>query len=304
MDDFKLRVFYTLAKKKNFSKTAKLLFLTPSAISRQIKSLEEHIGTTLFERRRDGVVLTQAGKLLFKYARQILSLYDKASDELSNLSNLIRGRLFAGASTTLGEHIIPKILSVFKKEHPHIEVYLKIANSEEIKRSLLAKELCIGLIDEKLEDENFESEHFLEDRLILIASKDHPLASREYVTLDDIKNEDFIMREKGSGTRKAIFNALNAKGINLRSFKIKAEVDSTAAVKSAVSENLGVSIISDHAIMDNEQNIAKIPITDIKFTTSFHLVYHKLQNISKTCNELLKFIKKFNVEELLTSRKN
>ena len=144
LENFRLQVFHTLAREKSFSKTAKLLCLTQPAVSHQIQVLEEYLEARLFERKKGKVSLTGSGEILLKYSQQILNLYERAEKEIADLTEVSNGRLRIGASTTIGQYLVPRIIGEFKERFGGIEIFLINANTQEIAAKLLADSIDLG----------------------------------------------------------------------------------------------------------------------------------------------------------------
>ncbi|GAW94203.1 LysR family transcriptional regulator, partial [Calderihabitans maritimus] len=240
MPDFhKLQVFLTVAEEGSFSAAAKKLHLTQSAISFQISALEEYYQAPLFERLSRGVALTETGEILKKYAREIIALSQRLDEDIAELKGLVRGRLTIGASTIPGEYILPRYIGIFTANFPKVEVNMKVADSKKVVDMVLAREIDLGMVGTLFDERKLVSRPVLSDRLLLIASPEHPLAKREKVELKDILDYPFVLRERGSGTRRVMERGLEEAGISPGQIKLRMELGSTEAVKTAVEEGLG-----------------------------------------------------------------
>lgn len=240
-----LLVFVTVVEKKNFSRAAETLNLTQPAVSQQIHSLEDHYQVKLFERNNKRVELTQAGEILYHYALQILRLHQEAYQAISDLLGLVTGKLTIGASLTIGEYVLPRLLFHYTQQYPDVEIAVTIGNTEVIAEHALMNRIDIGLVEGPVKPANLVITPFLEDELILIVPPNHRFASKSEVDVSELENEVFIVREAGSGTRFALTEILHSLQIHPRR---DIQFGSTQAIKEAVEVGLGVSFISKWGI--------------------------------------------------------
>lgn len=300
MDELSLRIFLTLAKESSFSKTGEYHYLTQPAISRRIKKLEEFVGTKLFERGKgQRIHLTKVGSKFLEYAERIIALYDKLYEDLSKDSLNKKDGFLCGASTTIGEYILPKILSIYKKRNPDVEIFLKVENAKRIKELLLQKSICMGLVEEEIEEEEFECIKFLEDEFLLLMSDKHPISKRERVYFSDILNEPWIMREEGSCVRRMIEEVLKSKGLGISNLNITMELASTEALKNAVRENLGISLIPTLSVRKNLEGLVQKRVEDVNFFANFYICYNRYNKRTKACKEFLDFLLSLDFRQLL-----
>ncbi len=291
MNDFTLRVFYNLAQLKNFSKVADELYITQSAVSRQIKNLEDKLVVKLFLREKEGVSLTEEGKILFGYVERILTLYEKATKEIDHLRHTSLNKIIIGASTTLCEYILPKIMSTFGKKYPEADIYLRVANTNEILKQLSTNAFNLAVVEAQFDNPSFIVEKVFEDELALIASNRHPWASKEQINFNEVLSEPIIIREQGSGTRKMLENALANLGVELSDLKVKMELDSTEAIKNAVGENLGVAFVSKATLIKMPEMIKIVPVTNMESRFDFNLIYSREKGLTSSALEFIKCLK-------------
>lgn len=241
-----LRIFLAVAKFRSFTQAADGLHLSQPDVSLHVRELEEEIGLNLFERVGKKIHLTQGGQVLIEQANRIFAQLREAEQALAELKGLMRGSLLIGASTTIGMYLLPQALSDFRRRFPEIQVNLKIGNTQEIERLVSGMEIDVGFIGGVLTpSRKLKVEPYLEDELVLILSSKHPLIKKKKIQLSDLDKETFILREAGSATRKVFEDALRAHKTEI---KIGMELDSTEAIKWAVVEGLGVSVVSKHAV--------------------------------------------------------
>jgi DNA-binding transcriptional LysR family regulator len=294
MNDFKLQVFHTVVLKKSFSKTAEALHLTQPAITHQIRALEEHFGVRLFDRKKNEITLTKAGEVLFEYSKEILRLYEKAEESMSALVEVAKGRLRIGASTTLGEYVLPKLIVAFKRKYPKIEISLDIGNSAKIIDDVCNNRVDLGLVETPhVNKKELIVSKFIDDELLVIVSKDHPWANRKEVTLEELKGEAFIFREEGSGTREVIERELANGGIKISELNIKMELGSPEAVKAAVEAALGISILSKWTVLKEERlNLIKsLRIKELRIFREFNFILNKDKFLTEASEKFTNFLK-------------
>src|SRR5574343_1330043 len=202
MADRRLQVFHAVAKHLSFTRAADALFMTQPAVTFQVKQLEEQYSTRLFERRHGSISLTPAGELVLAYAEKILALSDEMDIRLSEMTGEMRGPLLVGASTTIAEFMLPRVLGEFNALYPQVRARLIVANSESIESRVAEHTLDVGLIEEPAKGSGLNSVICCEDELRVICAADYPLAKLKTVTPKVLTDYEFISREPGSGTRE------------------------------------------------------------------------------------------------------
>jgi DNA-binding transcriptional LysR family regulator len=235
-----LLVFHEVVRHRSFSKAAEELFISQPAVTKHIKGLEHKVGTRLIERGRGGFHLSEAGKILFKSAQKISNHLREVEHHLGRLQKEHHGLLRIGTTESYSRCLMPKLLSGFQNLFPSIKIALDVGNSEEIEKSLTAYRNDLALIGMTKVPPKFESIPFLNEELVLIVSPSHPMAKREKVSLKAIRKFPFIIRAKGSTTRKIILKAFQELGICP---SLLIEAGSSEFIKQWVSEGKGISII-------------------------------------------------------------
>jgi DNA-binding transcriptional LysR family regulator len=248
LENFRLVVFRAVAEQLSFRKAAEELYLTQPAVSLQIKALEEDVGVQLFDRTGAHITLTAAGHVLLGYCEQVKTLLAQAEREIAALSGEHVGQLALGASTTIAQYVLPRLLGEFCREHPRVHPTLVSGNTEHIVEAVEKQKISLGFIEGPARSREVKTEPFLEDELVLIASTAHEWAERTSVCCSEIASIPLLMRERGSGTRHVIELALERQGVKRNSMHIVMELDSTEAIKSAVEAGLGVGFVSRWAI--------------------------------------------------------
>lgn len=304
MDDHKLRVFCTVAETKSFSKASEIIHLTQPAVSLQVQALEEIYGIRLFDRSNNTVVLTRAGTLLYKYAREILALYSSAEKEIGEITGLVKGNLSVGASTTIANYLLPAVIVAFKEKYPNIKVNLHVGNTRGVVDFLNSGNIDIGLVEGEVQRQKIVIEKLLTDELVLIMSPAHPWAKKKDIPISELTEEPIIIREEGSGTRQMIDRNLEKVGLSLQDLKVSLILGSTEAIKSAVEDGMGISIISAWAAKKEARfgTLKTATFKDIKFLRNFSLIYPKGYIKSHTVEQFLEFLKIYPIGELLNLR--
>ncbi|MBI1990558.1 MAG: LysR family transcriptional regulator [Betaproteobacteria bacterium] len=244
MADRRLQVFYTVARQLSFTKAAEQLFMTQPAVTFQVKQLEEHLNARLFERSRGRITLTSTGQLVLEYAERILGLSAEMDKRVSELTGAISGPLLLGASTTIAEFILPRVLGEFKARHPQVQTHMTVANSEIIESGVADFSIDLGLIESPSQLPGLHIEVCCDDELVMICAPGYKLARLEKVTPQQIMGEPYVSRESGSGTRQFADNYFRQVGIPPEDLNIVMELGSPEAIKGVVETGIGVAIMS------------------------------------------------------------
>jgi DNA-binding transcriptional LysR family regulator len=282
-----LKIFYAVAQKKSFTMAARELFLTQPAVTIQIQKMEKDYQTKLFDRVGKRIFLTESGKILFSYAEKILRLFTQAEEALIDVKELKSGKLSIGASATVGSYYLPKIFAVFGKKYPGIEIEMNVTNSYIVVEDVLAFKNDLGFVSRFHHLERLVVIPFLEEELVLIVPPDHPLAHKEEVLLEDLSGQPFISREMGSATRELIEEGVAKKGISMR---VVMDLASNEAIKKAVADGLGISIISKYVVQKEvDQGLLRmVTLADERIMRKFFIIYHEDKYLSSTLRAFLK----------------
>jgi len=243
-----LTTLLTVARTRNFSQAAKELKTSQGTVSNHISALEEQFETKLFERTANGVEVTETGLILIETAKQILQETQDAKIKINNIKNSPSGTIKIAASNIPGEHILPKIIDQFQKNHPNIKLKIESQDSLTSLNSLLKKVVDFAAVGTTQGfEEEIEFTQIGEDQLVLITPKNHKLGNRKAVNLKEIAQYTLIYRQETSGTRREIEKLFEINKIQLDKREIAFELGSTEAVITAVSEDRGLSVISSVA---------------------------------------------------------
>ncbi|PZE22536.1 selenium metabolism-associated LysR family transcriptional regulator [Paenibacillus xerothermodurans] len=272
-----LHIFYTVAEKGSFSHAAQALHMTQPAVTMQVQSLEDYFGTKLFHRSTKKIELSEAGRTLLPYAKRSIDLMKETDVSMSKFTHMLEGRLHLGASMTVGEYILPRLLGPFGKEYPNISVSMKVINTKQLLDEVLNHQLNFGLVEAEVHHPDVHTEAVMNDELMLIVPRDHPLAQKTEITMEEVLEYQFVLREQGSGTRRVMEEEMAKSGFDPGAMKIVMELGSTGAVKSAVEAGLGISILSQSSLKHEAALgvLAVKRIADIRFSRSFYAIYLK-----------------------------
>jgi DNA-binding transcriptional LysR family regulator len=299
MDLRRLEIFVKVAELGSFSRAAEALFLTQPTVSEHVRALEDALGVQLLDRLGRGATPTRAGTLLLGYARRMLALAREAAQAIEQFQGRVSGELTVGGSTIPGEYVVPELIGAFRGKHPDVRVSLLIGSSREVQTWVEEGRVEIGVVGAAPAARVLEGRPLMADELVVVVGAEHPWAARTTVSLDELKIEPMILRERGSGSRQTFERALEGAGLDLGDFRIVGEIASTQAIKQAVRAGVGVSLISRRAVEDEcrARLLACVAITDLTVTRAFHLITHRDRTRSPLAQAFLAF-----VESHLTSR--
>jgi len=276
-----LEVFVALVEHGSFTRAARVLGLSQSTVSGHMADLERRLGLRLVSRERSGVEPTPAGETLIGPARQTLRAERGTRMTAAELSGLIRGRVVVGASTIPADYVLPQLLGAFRARYPGIGVELRAGDTQEIVDLVLSGDAEAGVVGASPRTKRLESAPVGGDHLVLIAPPGHPFAERDDVALADVVGEPHVGREEGSGTWRAVLNALTAQRLG-EDLDVVCRVGSTSAVKAAVRAGLGVAFVSHLAIVDEVEagKLVAVPVAGFDVSRRFHVVSRKPEDMS------------------------
>jgi DNA-binding transcriptional LysR family regulator len=243
-----LKTFLEVVSAGSFLEAAKRLHVTQATVSNHIAYLEKYFGTRLFVRTRDGTYLTEEGKILNKRAQQILDFVNLTKKEIIHSSQKLRGVVKIAASTIPGEHILPILAGSFKKSYPEVDIEIEIGDTGTSIEKLAEGRIDIAAVGSLMNTNNkFETKVVARERLVIITSVNHELSNKKTLELSEVLNYSFVSREPSSGTRNEVNKIFNEQNIDPNKLNIVLELGSTGAVITAVSEGIGISIVSSIA---------------------------------------------------------
>ena len=264
--------------------------MTQPAVTFQIKQLEEHFSARLFERSHGRISLTPVGRLVLDYAERILGLSEEMQTRVAELTGAISGPLLLGASTTIAEYVLPRILGEFKVAQPLVHVHLTVGNSEMIEGRIADHALDLGLIESPSHLPGLASEVCCEDELVLICSPAHPFAKSAVVTPQQLAGAPYVSRELGSGTREFIDQYLRQCEMAPEDLDVVMELGSPEAIKGVVETGLGISIVSRATVARELKlgSLAAVPL-EPRLIRAFSLVHPREKFRSKLLTTFVAF---------------
>jgi DNA-binding transcriptional LysR family regulator len=288
----RLEIFLKVAELGSFSRAADALFLTQPTVSEHIRALEDELGVQLLDRLGRGTTATKAGTLLLGYARRMLTLSREARQAIEQFQGRMSGELVLGGSTIPGEYVLPALIGAFCAKYPDVSVALRIGSSRQVQDWVEQGHVEIGVVGAVPASRALESRPLMSDDIVLVVPPEHPWVARKTVTLEDVKREPLILRERGSGSRETLEDALKQAGLELGAFRVIGEIASTQAVKQAVRAGLGVSFVSHRAVDDEcrAKLLACVKVRDLTVTRAFHVVTHKDRSRSPLAQAFLAFV--------------
>ena len=286
-----LRAFRVVAECGTISRATSVLALSQSAVSRQLQALEAELGMRLFDRDGRTMALTEAGRVLLDHARTVLGSVSRARDAVDALKGLERGHLRVGAASTIGTYLLPPALGAFKQAYPGIDLTLEVANKAHILDRLVGGDIELGFAGPRLDLEDLAQIEYLQDELGLIAAPSHPLARAGRLRIADVASEVFIIRERGSGTREIVEEELRRAGVELARVM---EIGSTEAIKQAVANNLGVSIVSRYAVglETAAGRLAFAAVEDLKLGRPLYILHHRRRPLSQAATAFIGLLRR------------
>ena len=243
IENFRIRVFRSVAEHLNFSRAAEELLLTQPAVTQQIKALEEEFGVPLFDRGGGHIALTPGGKALLPFAEKMRTLGEDAVAAVAGAYGQHAGELSIGASQTIGQYLLPTFIAGFLKNNPEVRVRARSGNTDEMLELLLSGDIQLALIEGPELRKDLRIEPFMEDHMVLVVPASHGWADHE-VPLEALKGEPLLMREFGSGSRRVVEQALAGAGLKPKDLTVSMEIDSTEGLLNAVEAGLGVTFVS------------------------------------------------------------
>ncbi|MEB3225642.1 MAG: LysR substrate-binding domain-containing protein [Synechococcus sp.] len=245
-----LKVFETTARHGSFTKAAEELSITQPTVSGQVKQLTQTIGMPLFEHIGRKLYLTEVGEELLATCQGIFEQLDNFEMKLAALQGARRGQLRLGVITTT-KYFVPRILGEFCQDYPDIDVSLQVINHQQLHDRMAENQDDLYILSNLPDDLEVQAEAFLENPLVVVARADHPLAHRKNIPLSALQGVDFISREMGSGTRRAVEKLLAEHGVSVQ---MRLELGSNEAIKQAIAGGLGISVLSRHTLITEPSN--------------------------------------------------
>lgn len=283
-----LKVFEATARHGSFTRAAEELFLTQPTVSMQVKQLTKAIGLPLFEQVGKRLYLTDAGRELFSSCKEIFQRLDQLEMTVADLKGMKQGKLRLAVITTT-KYFMPRLLGPFCQQYPGIDVSLAVTNHERVIDRLANNQDDLYVMSQLPEHIDIKSHAFLDNPLVVVAPRNHPLAQEKQIPLKRVAEEMFIMREPGSGTRGAFQSLLDAHQLTV---KVRLELGSNEAIKQAIAGGLGLSVLSRHTLlldgMTNELTI--LDVEGFPIPREWYVVYLAGKQLSVVANTFLEYL--------------
>ena len=275
MSDFRLEVFYTVARRMSFTKAAATLFITQPAVTKHIYELEQQYNNKLFERNGNRIKLTRAGEVLLGHTEQLFDIYREIEFDMNALVDKKEGTLRLGASTTIAQYVIAPLLAGFHQKFNGIKLQLVNGNTEQIERALLNKEIGLGIVEGRSKNHEISYSEFIKDEIVLVCGKNHPLAGRTELDPALLNSSSFVIREQGSGTLEVIDYALKQLGMAMAELKIEIQLGSTESIKSYLMHSNCLAFISIHAITNElmQGSLRVIDVAGLNIIRDFYFIH-------------------------------
>ncbi|MGM3305448.1 LysR substrate-binding domain-containing protein [Anabaena sp. WFMT] len=281
-----LKVFEAAARHGSFTRAAEELFLTQPTVSMQIKQLTKSVGLPLFEQVGKRLFLTEAGRELFATCRQIFETISQFEMTVADLKGLKQGQLRLAVITT-AKYIIPRLLGPFCQLYPGIDISLQVTNHERILERMIGNLDDLYIMSQVPDHLDINFEPFLENPLVVFAPFNHPLAKEKNIPIERLGEEPFIMREPGSGTRRAVQSLFDEHGVKV---KVKLELGSNEAIKQAIAGGLGISVLSRHTLLTDAHEFSILDVQNFPIKRTWYIVYpagKQLSIVARTYYEYL-----------------
>lgn len=292
--DYRDSVFISVAENLSFSKAANDLHISQPAITRHIKELEGRYKTTLFERKGNKIYLTTAGEKVYHAFKKISQQYRNLDFEIGQLHHNFSGEFKLGASSTISQYVIPKIIASFHKRYPQIQIYLLNGNSFEMENLLLDNKIDLALVENQSTQSGVQYTNFLDDELIIVTGKNSVYAKHDTISLQDLTQIPIVLREQGSGTLEVIQHTLKKQNIHFEQLNTLIHLGSTESIKNFLQDFDGLAIVSEKAVQNELylQTLVKIKIVGFSISRKFRIAYkqgHKSKQVELFENFLVNY---------------
>jgi DNA-binding transcriptional LysR family regulator len=283
-----LKIFQQVAVLLNFSAAANKLNLTQPAVSIQIKQLEESLGLSLFEKIGKKFFLTAAGQELNQFCTDIFSRIDHMDMKLSAMKGQLEGD-FLLAAVTSAKYFTPHLLGAFHKLYPKVSLHLDVANRSQIIQRLKKNEVDLVIMGLVPDDMRLKRYPIIDNPIVIIANPTHPLAAQQNISFNELLKHEFLMRENGSGTRKALEDFLLSHHIKLSPSMV---LGSSETIKQGVIADLGISALSRHSVSLElaTKCLVELDVQNFPLMRSWYVVHHETKQLSPTAQAFIDFI--------------
>jgi DNA-binding transcriptional LysR family regulator len=285
-----IKAFLAVAEREHVTRAAEALNLTQSAVSGAIQALERRHEIILFNRIGRRVELTREGRQFLEYAKTLARAANAAEGSLAELRGVERGSISIHASQTTGSYWLPRRLVQFQSRHPKIEIKLSLGNTDQVARAVRSGDAEIGFVEGVVDYPEIKSEEVDVDKLVIVVGATHPWFRLRRLRKDQIAEANWVLRERGSGTRAEFENALRQLAVDTDALNVTLELPSNEAVRSAVEAGAGATAIS-HAVVDFSLRLKTLhAIAFAPLERPFVLLSHRERKLSNAVEAFLQFI--------------
>lgn len=287
-----IHCFISVAETGSFSETAERLNLTQPAVSLSIKSLENEFGVKLIERRREKCELTDEGRHLIRFAKDIADAETRIRNAVIKLRGETAGKLKVVSSNIPGEYLLPGIAGDFKKRYPKVELHIDISDSNDVVDLVLSCKYEVGFIGREPNNSELAAISFFPDLLVIVGPSLREAAIKKRPSCKDLEQMQWVLRERGSATRALMLKTLESYGVKISELEIAAELGSTSSVISALESGLGFSMVSVWAVRKAvaEGRLTAINPKNLFAERDFYMIYRADATLSAGAEALLDYI--------------
>ena len=292
MDLWQLQIFCKVVELKSFSRAGRAVHLSQPTVSSHIKDLEDHFDCRLIDRMAKEALPTKAGRLLYRYAKRMISLRDDTESAMAEFKGKIKGSLELGGSTIPSAFVLPDIIGTFTSRFPEVNISLTIADTQQIIEAILSGDLELAVVGAVSNHAHIVQTRLIDDEMCLVVPAGHRWAGKKRITVKELYSEPFIVREQGSGTLKSIQNSFSEAGFSFNELKIVASIGSTEAIRQGVKSGIGVTILSSIAVTEDVAagKLKTLSIDGLNLKRSFFLTYHRNRSLSPLSKTFIDFI--------------
>jgi DNA-binding transcriptional LysR family regulator len=283
-----LKAFEAVARHLSYSRAAAELHLTQPAVSIQIRTLEGHVGVTLFEQLGKKVYLTQGGTALLQFSRAIIQQFQEAEDAMAQFKGISGGRLNV-AVISAGDYFFPHLLVEFARHHSGVKLNLTVHNREELLGELAANRTDLAVMARPPADLDTHSEAFAPHPYVIVAAPGHPLAGRPTLEVAELVRHPFVVREQGSDTWHAMQQGF---GAQLDAMNVAMEIKSTETIKQAVIAGIGLGFLSAHTIGRElaERSLVVLPAAGFPLRLNWYVVHRREKRLPPVASAFREFL--------------
>lgn len=293
-----LKIFVSLYENNfNTTKTAASMHMTQPAVSLAVKELEQYYGVALFDRIGNRLKITPAGLRFYEYSSHIIALFDEMDNSMKNWD--LAGTIRVGSSITIGSQFLPAYVKAFQSHYPGTKVKAQIAPSKNLEQMILNNELDFALIEGSSHNPSFICEEYMEDHLTVICPANGQFQPGQEISIHEFCQQNFLLREHGSGTRETFENTIAAAGFSIEPIW---EAVSTTALVNAVISGIGISILPHRMIADAIQQgqVTAVTVKGLEFKRKFNIIYHQKKFLTAAARSFIELCRSQKAENMIS----